>query len=442
MVILHYALGFPPYRTGGLTKFCVDLMQEQMAQGHAVGLLWPGEMQLLGEKTYIRVGSDIQGIKNYEVINPTPISYDEGISDVSCFMKEGDYEYYLSFFQKHRPDILHVHTLMGLHKAMLTAAKQCNVKLVFTTHDFYPICPKVTLFRGGQVCPTVGSCQNCTACNTSALPMWKVMILQSPLYRILKDSALVKKLRKGHRDQYFKDATAETPLADGDGGAYKKLRHYYESLIQMMDVIHYNSSVTRMVYQTYMQITDGVLIPISHKDVVDKRREKTFSDKELRITYMGQQSGAKGYFILKDAMDQVYSQAEHARLNIFFEPMESAPYLNVHGRFAYCDLEKIFERTDVLVAPSIWYETFGYTVLEALSYGVPVVISSNVGAQDILPAGAGIIVENINAQNLASTLLQLTPQKLEEMNRIILQRMRISTMSDVAQKIEESCYCK
>jgi hypothetical protein len=28
MKILHYSLGFPPYRTGGLTKYAVDLAGE------------------------------------------------------------------------------------------------------------------------------------------------------------------------------------------------------------------------------------------------------------------------------------------------------------------------------------------------------------------------------------------------------------------------------
>ncbi|WP_418895929.1 hypothetical protein [Sellimonas intestinalis] len=30
------------------------------------------------------------------------------------------------------------------------------------------------------------------------------------------------------------------------------------------------------------------------------------------------------------------------------------------------------------------YKTFGFTVLEALSYGVPVLVSENVGAKDLL----------------------------------------------------------
>ena len=42
MRILHYCLGFPPFRTGGMTKYCMDLMNEQNKAGHEVALLWPG----------------------------------------------------------------------------------------------------------------------------------------------------------------------------------------------------------------------------------------------------------------------------------------------------------------------------------------------------------------------------------------------------------------
>ena len=44
MKILHYALGFPPYRTGGMTKFCMDLMGKQHKDGHQVAMMWPGQM--------------------------------------------------------------------------------------------------------------------------------------------------------------------------------------------------------------------------------------------------------------------------------------------------------------------------------------------------------------------------------------------------------------
>lgn len=64
----------------------------------------------------------------------------------------------------------------------------------------------------------------------------------------------------------------------------------------------------------------------------------------------------------------------------------------VENGFTQSDLPEIMSNTDVLVATSIWYETFGFTVLEALSFGIPVIVSDHVGAKDIV-GNAGIIVK-------------------------------------------------
>lgn len=84
MRILHYSLGFPPYRSGGLTKFCMDLMKQQIKDGHEVALLWPGQIGFLlkGLKINNRGKDKISGIQSYEVINPLPIPFDEGIKDL------------------------------------------------------------------------------------------------------------------------------------------------------------------------------------------------------------------------------------------------------------------------------------------------------------------------------------------------------------------------
>ena len=123
--------------------------------------------------------------------------------------------------------------------------------------------------------------------------------------------------------------------------------------------------------------------------------------------------------------------------------MEMSPYINIHNRYSYTDLERIFDETDVLVAPSIWYETFGFTVLEALSYGVPVIISGNVGAKDILAQGAGIVIENIDAQKLTTILQEITPDKLRTMNKTIMKNQKIMLIEDMSKLIETCCYgCK
>ena len=43
MRVLHLSLGLPPFRTGGLNRYCADLMQQQVEDGQDVLLLYPGE---------------------------------------------------------------------------------------------------------------------------------------------------------------------------------------------------------------------------------------------------------------------------------------------------------------------------------------------------------------------------------------------------------------
>ena len=185
MKLLHYSLGFPPYRTGGMIKFCIDLMKQQIIDGHQVALMWPGKMGFISKKVSIknRGNAVLDGVSSnihsFEVINPLPVSYDEGIKQFSAFMKNDGRQVYSELLDTYKPDVIHVHTLMGLHKSFLEVAKDKKIQLVFTTHDFFPVCPKVTMFWHGGVCSNIQSCSECGFCNVTALGMNKIWMLQS-----------------------------------------------------------------------------------------------------------------------------------------------------------------------------------------------------------------------------------------------------------------------
>lgn len=307
MRILHYSLGLPPYRSGGLTKFCMDLILQQKKDGHEVMLMWPGRMRCVYKGIGFKETVDKRyWIRNFEIINPLPVSYDEGIVKIDAFMSNKGSEAYNSLIDTCKPDIIHIHTLMGLHKSFVEVAKNRNIKIVFSAHDFFPICPKVTMFRNGEICRSIESCLECESCNRTALDLKKIYLLQSRTYRCLKDSYVVKKLRKNHRDNYLKntiddldtDKKSKTSYLSNtsQSSRYKGLRDYYYSMLKMMDVIHYNSNVTRAVYERIFNLFDGCLINISHKDIADHRKEKTFSDEKIRIRYLGPAGGAKGFF--------------------------------------------------------------------------------------------------------------------------------------------------
>ena len=95
-------------------------------------------------------------------------------------------------------------------------------------------------------------------------------------------------------------------------------------------------------------------------------------------------------------------------------------------------------RFDVLVTPSEWEETFGFTVLEGLSYGIPVIVSNKVGAKDLIVEGKnGFVVEG-NVQPLKNRILGLieNPQNVKEMNIYIVNEFPVKTMIEHSREIE------
>lgn len=54
--------------------------------------------------------------------------------------------------------------------------------------------------------------------------------------------------------------------------------------------------------------------------------------------------------------------------------------VHIMGLFTAKDEPSIWENTDLLLFPSQWRETFGFSVLEALAHDVPVLCSDIAGA--------------------------------------------------------------
>lgn len=421
MRILHYFLGFPPYRTGGMTRFANDLMNTQKKEGNEVIAIWPGKMNFIfGKKTKIKKRKNINGIINYEIINPLPVSLDEGINDIEVFTKESDLNVYLEFLEKTKPEVIHIHTLMGLHKEFIEAANRCKIKTVFTTHDYFGICPKVTLYRYGEVCDNDCECKECVRCCYSALSVKKIKLMQSSLYRILKNSRFVKYLRKKHRNTFLNETKPELIENDKELNEkkkeYQKLRKYYVDILENIDMIHFNSNLTKDIYLKYINPKSYKVISISHKNIKDNRNNKHIESEKIRFTFLASTKPYKGFYILKDALDELYGKVDYDfELNVYGNISEKSEYMNINENgFKQRDLADIFSKTDMLIAPSIWYETFGFTVLEALSYGVPVIVSDNVGAKDIV-GKSGYVVKSNDKTELINVLRKLSKEKIKKL---------------------------
>lgn len=450
MNILHYSLGFPPFRTGGMTKYCMDIMKSQIKQGHKVILLWPGKaskdrniIYLKKRKEYFDKSFNIK-IGSYELKNAMPVPLLDGIKEVDAFTSVRNNSKVVEWIKSHQIDVIHIHTLMGLPTEFLDAAKLCGIKLVFTSHDYFGLCTKCSFMNGMRVCNDIGECNECPKCNETALSLNKIRFMQSSIYKLIKEMKIIKSLRKHHIKSvnmtYQSSAYISNikKYSDEDVKKYRNLREYYIKMLSKMDSIHFNSKNTLNIYTKYFDASsNGTVIPISHSSINNHKKKKEFSD-IVRFSYLGPISVRKGFFELKKVLDNLYyKDMKNFELNIYSHIDENIPYIVPHESYSYDELEKVMDNTDVLIVPSIWNETFGFTVLEALSYGVPVIVSDMVGSKDLLcERKSGLIYNNLEELEEALKEILLTPQSiLSKMNEYILNNVDIKDINEHTEEI-------
>lgn len=443
--ILHYSLGLPPYRSGGLTKYSIDLMKEEINQGYEVLLLWPGEIKSYNKNPIIKKRKSQYNIQNFELVNCLPVPLMGGIKEIDAYMQKCDKNIYYKFLKKHKPSVIHIHTLMGLHDEFLQAAQDLNIKTVFTTHDYFGLCPKVTFLYKNKICKEIlnsssDKCLNCEDCNKNALSLKKIKILQSPIYRLVKNIKIVKKLRRisNLKNQVDGFKKAEDDLLKLNKiGDYQILRQYYFKMFEKIDRFHFNSITTESIYSKFLNIKNGKVIPITHSNIKNNIIEKNFN-KTLKITYLGPISEYKGFFRLKEVLDEIYLEGyDDFILNVSSTPKNKEVYMNIIGGYNYENLYEIFKNSDLLVVPSLWKETFSFVTLEALSYAVPVLVSDNVGAKDMVEDKKSGFIVNMDDNSLKEIILEVykNREKLKDINAYIVKNYNPLIMKEHVKEI-------
>lgn len=170
LTILHYTLGFSPYRSGGLAKYAKDLMLAQQNLGHSVVALYPGGSTCIHKHCYVHKDKKLGNIPTYEMSNPLPVPLMYGIKNVdSETISQGiDLSSLKKMLDTVKPDVFHVHTMMGLPLAYLQEMHDRGIRIVYTSHDYFGLCPKVNFINQcGEVC-LGASCDRCKVCNVNA----------------------------------------------------------------------------------------------------------------------------------------------------------------------------------------------------------------------------------------------------------------------------------
>ena len=406
--ILQYLPGLPPVMGGGMIKYALDLAQGEIEAGHEVILLVPGCFtHCHKDKTWI-IKKKWHEIEYYSIINPLPVTRGKGVSVLTTLIEKGDIHVYVKFLQEVRPEIIHIHSLMGMHLAFLEVASHMGIPTIYTTHDYYGICPKAILLNGVGQCVVFDGSQ-CADCFDKIIKINKAKRWQSEAYRWLKSNRMIHCLEYSQKLIPLKIYVRS--LLQGDSRKhgtskkdikivqqeenYRKLQQYYREMFAYMTKFHYNSRQSKKIFEQYLGNITGEVIPISNSNISDKRKIRNFG-KTLHMGFIGREA-YKGFELLKAALADLYTGSlQDFKCHVYFNPKEKLPsYIISHAPFNEENMEQVYDGIDILLLPSVWKETYGLVVPEAISRGIPVIVSCNVGSRQLLTEhqGIGIVIE-------------------------------------------------
>lgn len=236
-------------------------------------------------------------------------------------------------------DIVHVHNFFPLlTPSVFKAAKKSGAKVVHTLHNYRLWCISGILYRDG-----FGICELCTK---SKLPIFGIK-------------------NKCYRKSRLQSLVAQAAFS-------------FNKLFKMFKNIDYYFVLTDFQRQKVRELGIPsykiILKPNSISLAVDQHTQKTKQD----YIYVGRLEESKGIFEL---LDTWVSLDDKFVLTVVGDSPDSDEIINKYsskniifkGKCTRKETLSLISQSKYLIQPALLYETFGLTIIEAMSFGVPVI---------------------------------------------------------------------
>jgi len=405
--ILHVLHQYMPDHIGGTELYTRALSLGQLHDGHQVAIFVPSEVSSDWPKP-----AEEDGLRIYRF----PAGQQSPSKRFrSTFFNASIQNAFTSVLHRERPDIVHIQHMIGLPASLVDELLENEIPYLITLHDYWYFCPNAQLLTNydNTLCEGPAWWLNCARCALARLDLWDSTLLSlsiAPVFA-LRDRRVSKALKGAA------NLIAPTPF----------VRDTYGKQGVNIDRI--------------------VIIPhgIDPPDNAFPRKESL--DNELRVCYVGGLSWQKGVHVLVQAFNGL--EEERSSLSIWGdqtafpeyvrELRELAQHQGIHfeGRLSRDKLWLVLADSDVVVVPSLWYETASLIVQEAFAAGVPVV-ASGIGALSsrVNDGVDGLLVPPNDPETLRGTLQKLidNPDLLRQLRSGI---QPVYTISEHTQKIIE-----
>jgi glycosyltransferase involved in cell wall biosynthesis len=346
---------YPPTYLAGVELLTQRLARWMAQRGHQVEVVCVEEIDALEPlmvRTELEDGVQIHRLGLQLTGQPDPLAVrhrDDALRN-----------WFADYLRRVEPHVFHSQSSYVISASLIDAAKLVGVPVVASLHDYWYLCPRITLLRSdGSRCDAQVTAADCARC-------------------LMRDRARGRLLERVHLAIRHPDLEAR--LVERQNHLDSVLRSVDQILTpalltyELLLARGYDPSRVRLVRQGLRAPPARVPIATTHRD-------------GLRVGYLGQFVHHKGVHVLVEAFGYL-SAGRGVSLVLFGDETRFPSYskrlrrmanqmrgVDFAGVFRNDEVWSVLNQMDVLVVPSLWYEISPLVILEAFAAGVPVIAS-------------------------------------------------------------------
>ncbi len=366
--ILYTNTSYHPHIGGGAEVMLRAMAEGMAARGHKVSALVSAD----AESVDLINGIEVHRLKQRNVYWSFPKEARpawqrllwHGIDSHNLLMSRPIRE----VMEKVKPDVVVSNNLSGLSVAVWQQAKKLGIPVVHVMHDYYLICPSVTMFKNGRICE-----QACPSCKVFRFPH---AALSNGVAAVLSVSQSI----------------LNTHLKAG---------------------IFTKAGIKRVIYNA----RDLPAPP--------ERTNPPSEDRPMVFGFIGALTEVKGIRPLIEAFKKAAQQVSGITLLVggtgepgYEAQLKQLASPDVVRFLGKVDAMAFFGQIDVCIAPSQWNDPLPGVVYEAISQGVPVIGGKRGGIPEIIQDGVnGALFEPDDEEALVRAIVRAAtnPQDIRAM---------------------------
>ena len=269
--------------------------------------------------------------------------------------------------------------------SILKVLNEAHIPIIWTLHDYTILCPESTFISNSQICE---------ACKVGKF------------YQV--------GLKKCKKNSFLASAVAG-------------LDNYVQSFLNNYQYVDYFISPSKFHFEKFEEygFFKEKLHQIYHSYDINKLvndKETTDLDTEKYILFVGRLEKIKGAHTLLKAMKvckdiplKIVGEGSEEEELKHFATTHQLTNISFLGKKNKSQIGDLIRHSEFVICPSEWYEVLGFTIIEAMLLGKPV-IGSAIGAipETVIHDQTGLLFEAGNSEQLAKQIVYLfhQPEKI------------------------------